>query len=113
MVKIVALIKRKPGMSREEFSHYWATVHGPLAVGPAGPPAVQRYTHTDWLLQPDGTPAPFDGVAEMWFDDRPGLQACLDHFLGEAGTPLRDDMAQFVDMDSVIMFVGEERIVKS
>ena len=84
MVKIVALIKRRPGLNREEFSRYWATIHGPLAVGPKGPPAVKRYTHTDWLVQPDGTPAPFDGVAEMWFDDRPGLQACLDHFLGEA-----------------------------
>ena len=113
MVKIVALIKRKPGLSRDEFSRYWKDVHGPLAVGPTGPPAVRRYTHTDRTRNPDGSEAPYDGVAEMWFDDEPGLQACLDYFLGTPGTHLRDDMARFVDMDSVVMFVGEERVVKS
>jgi hypothetical protein len=26
----IAFIKRKPGMSREEFYHHWANIHGPL-----------------------------------------------------------------------------------
>ncbi|KAJ7143882.1 hypothetical protein C8R44DRAFT_864896 [Mycena epipterygia] len=29
-VRIVGLLKRKSGLSKEEFSRYWANVHGPL-----------------------------------------------------------------------------------
>jgi hypothetical protein len=29
-VRLAVLIKRKPGMSVEEFGRYWAEVHGPL-----------------------------------------------------------------------------------
>ncbi|KAJ7624108.1 hypothetical protein DFH06DRAFT_1340144 [Mycena polygramma] len=29
-VRLVLLVKRKPGLSKEEFSHHWVEVHGPL-----------------------------------------------------------------------------------
>jgi hypothetical protein len=29
-VRLAILMKRKPGMSKEEFSRYWAEVHSPL-----------------------------------------------------------------------------------
>ncbi|KAJ6571269.1 hypothetical protein B0H19DRAFT_1064384 [Mycena capillaripes] len=32
-VRIALLMKRKPGMSKDEFSRYWREVHGPLFVG--------------------------------------------------------------------------------
>jgi len=32
MVKTIALIKRKPGLSREEFIRHYEEVHAPLAL---------------------------------------------------------------------------------
>jgi hypothetical protein len=33
MVKFIGCMKRKPGMTSEEFHRYWKDVHAPLAKG--------------------------------------------------------------------------------
>jgi len=119
MVKIVTLVKRKPGLTKEQFSDQWCNVHGPLAVSKDGPPGVRRYAQVDWLKQPKFgekglvslEDAEYDGVAEMWFDDWDALRKVLDFFFGEAGTKVRDDMARFCDMDSAVMYFGEDRVI--
>ena len=40
LIKRVSFIKRRPGMSPEEFSRYWREVHGPLALDL---PGMRRY----------------------------------------------------------------------
>ncbi|KAJ6468121.1 hypothetical protein C8R47DRAFT_1151915 [Mycena vitilis] len=32
-VRLILLVKRKPGVSKEEFSRHWTEVHGPLFAG--------------------------------------------------------------------------------
>ena len=32
MIKMIALIARRPELSREEFLRHWVEVHGPLVV---------------------------------------------------------------------------------
>lgn len=63
MIKIVAMLRKKPELSREQFLAYWNGEH-PEYVRRL--PGLRRYRqnpaishHKDW---------PFDGMAELWFD---------------------------------------------
>jgi hypothetical protein len=72
-MKIMYLIRRKPGTSREELVAHWFANHMPLVIesqkkfAAQGRPHARRYIAT--LFQPtdDGT-HPWDGVAQLWWD---------------------------------------------
>ena len=55
MVKYIALIKRKKGLSREEFVRYWKEVHAPLAckLVPGLRKYVQNYVTEENKLRID------------------------------------------------------------
>lgn len=78
MVKISYLMRRKPGMTREQFLDYWSNQH-PAAGGEGSFEAlgVKRYvqTHTldlpvrKWVVNPrEGLVPEFDGIAELWVE---------------------------------------------
>ena len=78
MWKLTFCLRRRPGMSVEEFQRYWRETHAPLVAERAATLGIRRYvqTHTTDLdgvhaafqARNDGSPEPFDGVAELWFD---------------------------------------------
>jgi len=70
--KIVLLMKRKPGISIEEFRNYYETRHAPLAEPHSA--GVKRYIRRFLNPQdhPETGPAgelPYDVITELWFDD--------------------------------------------
>jgi uncharacterized protein (TIGR02118 family) len=104
MVKLVYCIRRKPGLSREEFIRYWAEVHAPIG---ARIPGLRRLVHSYALATPgDERPADFDGMAELWFDDVPAILAARRSTEWAAATA---DEANFVDQARTAYFVSEER----
>ena len=70
MVKLIALLRRRPGLGPEEFRAHWRDVHGPLiASTPELARHIVRYEQhprhrPDALSGTDGV----DGVAVQWFD---------------------------------------------
>jgi uncharacterized protein (TIGR02118 family) len=66
-VKLIALLKAKPGMSRAEFEKRWVEGHTPLTLkfknlkGYRVNIAISEYQEIEGEL-------PFDGTAEMWWD---------------------------------------------
>ena len=47
MVKVIVMLKRKPGMGLQEFHRYWKDVHGPLVLGvPELMRHVRRYVQS-------------------------------------------------------------------
>ena len=85
MLKRIALITRKPGMSREAFLEHWNEVHGPLV---SEHPNVLRYVQDNVIVKerfvdrnpdpkrplPAGYQGPeVDGIAELWFADRESM----------------------------------------
>ena len=70
MTKLIVLLTKRGDLSREEFRRYWREVHGPLG---SKMPGVRKYIQNHATA--DG--APFDGVAEMWFDDAASMQAAF------------------------------------
>jgi uncharacterized protein (TIGR02118 family) len=64
MLKVVSLMKRKEGLSLEEFRH-WALEEHP-ALGQKLP--GMRHYRMSVVLQ-DNPNAPADAISEFWFDD--------------------------------------------
>jgi uncharacterized protein (TIGR02118 family) len=68
VIKGFALIPKKQGISTEQFHKHWEAVHGPLAKRIK---ALRRYVQSHRIEEP--VPGfdtfPYEGAAEIWFDD--------------------------------------------
>ena len=80
--KILLLMKRKPGMSMEEFRDYYENRHVPLAM--KHPSAATRYVRR--YLQPQrhaetgsNEELPYDVISELWFDNEADWRSTLDY----------------------------------
>jgi uncharacterized protein (TIGR02118 family) len=78
--KIVLLMKRKPGISVEEFRSYYETHHAPAAEPYSA--GVKRYVrrYLDPQDHPETGPGgelPYDVITELWFDDEERFKATL------------------------------------
>jgi len=83
MVKLVSLMLRKEGMSREEFARWAVEEHAPIG---RRMPKIREYRIS--VVRPDQPETPFDGVFELYFDTMEDLQAALD---SPVGTEARED----------------------
>ncbi len=108
MVKLFALLRRREGMSTEEFVEHWRDRHGPLIAGePSLARHILRYEQhprhrPDALSGTEGV----DGVAVQWFTS-------IDDFVGFMSEPayaqlIAPDEQRFLDMDRVEFIVTEE-----
>ena len=102
-VKLVALVKRKPGMSVDEFRRYAREVHAPLDLQL---PGLRRYGH---YYARDGLytvcEPPFDGVSCLWFDSPEAARAALDSDQHKAGMA---DLENFLEMKYLHVFLMKE-----
>ncbi len=112
MVKLFFCLRRKPGMSREEFQRYWRDHHAALVARHAETMGIRRYVQAHSLddglsvAVRSGGPDPYDGVAELWFDPPEQSEA-----LRAAGRALYEDEATFIDHSRSPLFLAEENVV--
>jgi hypothetical protein len=114
MIKTSYVLRRKPGMSLEEFQSYWREKHAPLVKRYAAKIGMVRYVQVH--ARPPATARedplrgpmlePFDGVAEFWID--PALATGTDEERREAARVLAEDEANFIDFSRSTMTRGEE-----
>ena len=106
MIKVVLLVRRKPGISREEFRRYYESRHAPLAASQLR--SCVRYVRNFVVEDVAGDPD-FDCVTEFWYEaDGPWSEA-RQHIASEAGRrTLADDEAEFMDRDSMRVVVVAE-----
>jgi len=113
MIKSIALIKRKPGLSREEFIKHYEEVHAPLALKHF--PTFKRYVR-NYVITVPGTEEPdFDCITEFWFDDIEGAMAvteALGDYKTEIGKIFLDDEEKFQDRGRTRTFLVDERVSK-
>ena len=107
VVKLVYCITRRPGMSVDEFSRYWREIHGPIG---RRIPGLRRLVQSHPIPDPDEMgPPPFDGMAELWFDDLAALRAARHSAEWKASS---DDEANFVDETRTALFLTEEHEIE-
>lgn len=116
MVKLVFCLRRKEGMSLEEFQRYWFETHGPLVRSHAETLRIRRYVqvHTsatplnDALRGSRGGPESFDGVAELWWDSLDDLASPTAEATAAAQELLSDER-RFIDLARSPLWIAEER----
>lgn len=109
MVKGIALVKRKPGLSLEEFRDHYEQVHAPLARSLF--PSLKRYVRNYVTATPFSAgdeESQFDCITEQWFEDMQGFQAMVNEFAGESGRAIREDEKKFLDRAKTIYLLVEE-----
>lgn len=107
MVKMFAVLRRKQGISHEEFVTHWRDVHGPLIRDSALARHIVRYEQhprhrPDGLSGNDG----IDGVAVQWFRS-------IDDFAAFISDPLYPELVapdelRFIDMERIEFLITEE-----
>ena len=118
MVKIVIMMKRRPGMSRKDFIDYYETNHAPLATKHLRMVAGYRRSY----MIPGSTfdaghianvppPPEIDVMTEMWFRTKADFEA-----MGAAmadpkiGQMFAEDEAKLFNRSTIQMFTVDERV---
>lgn len=109
MIKLIGMIKRKPGMTAEAFDRYWKDVHASVAL--QNMPGIIRYVQNHRVRLNDRDPA-WDGVVELWFADMEAFKRMSQWYLSDAGKILRDDEDKFIDRSKTVNFICEEAVMK-
>jgi uncharacterized protein (TIGR02118 family) len=111
MYKHAAFLVRQDDMSHEEFVDYWQENHTPIAREIEG---VVRYATVEPF---DADNAPFDGIAELYFDDLDELYDALGSEGSRDYAPdrgkakeAREDVDNFLAIDERPRLIGEERV---
>ncbi|MBI1180128.1 MAG: EthD family reductase [Alphaproteobacteria bacterium] len=123
MIKLTFCLRRLPHLSREQFQDYWLNHHGPLVRSQMQAMRVRRYVQTHSLGEPAlsaalnasrGSPEPYDGIAELYWDSREALQAVGKDPAGrEAGRILLEDERKFIDLPNSPLWYNEEHEIIS
>ena len=121
MIKLVFTIRRREGMTREEFQRYWRDQHAPLVKQHADTLRIRRYvqlhsrdTELDASLSAsrESEPRVYDGVAEVWWDSLEDLVAGASSEAGQAAAgALLEDERRFIDLPRSAIWLGEENVV--
>lgn len=117
MVKLVYVIRRREGLSAEEFRRYWLEVHAPKVINVAKDIRARRYVQSHTLdtalnqafAESRGLSPFYDGITEVWWDS-------LDDLMAGASTPegsaayemLLEDEREFIDFAASTIFMTEE-----
>ena len=121
MIKLVFTVRRRAGMTREEFQRYWREEHAQLVKRHAEALHIRRYVQThardtdldEALAGSRGSePRCYDGVAELWWESLDDLLAVTVSEAGHvAARALLEDERRFVDLPNSPIWLGEEHVV--
>jgi uncharacterized protein (TIGR02118 family) len=95
MIKLIALLKRKPGLTREEFADRWLNDHIKLSSKMPGLLGYRVNIAIDHQPDGDGVEPIYDGTAELWWDSVEAMEAAFD---SQEGKVAGEDADQFAEL---------------
>ena len=107
MIKGMSLIKKKAGITQEEFSRHYEEVHVPLALEYF---PFKRYVRNYVIKPPDAEEPWFDCITEVWFETMEDCQAAAEFSVSEAYKVIAEDEEKFMDRSKIIDFLVEEKV---
>jgi uncharacterized protein (TIGR02118 family) len=103
-MKVHIWLRKKAGMSDEDFREYWLTTHAPIAGD--GYQNLRGYTVHLVTRVPEGQERLYDGVAELTWEDRDGFKADMQSDVAARST---EDLKNFTDAFG-LLFVEEHAV---
>jgi uncharacterized protein (TIGR02118 family) len=99
VIKRITLVRRREGMSKEDFVRHWTTTHAELAARLPGIRGCRINVVQGWA----DSEQPWDGIGEIWFDSEEAMAAAFEAlavefaadrplFIGEASRALVDEV---------------------
>jgi len=116
MVKTIAFLKCKPGLSRDTFIEYYETRHVPLILEIA--PQICEYRRNflieaGSIVAPGAAPLDFDVVTEIWYPDRDAYAEALTAFTLPANAErIARDEENVFDRSRTRFFEVDERLAR-
>lgn len=101
MYKVLGLLKRPEGMTVEEFRGWWLEEHAPKVKKWAG---LKAY-NINLTLADD---APFDGVAEVWFESEQEAREVFDTAEGQVARASATS-----NSSQIVILLAEEHVIVS
>ena len=120
MLKLTFCLRRLSRLSLAEFQDYWLNRHGPLvrrlqpALGMVRYVQVHRRSGTlgEGMRAVRGAPEPYDGVAELWWENEESFRESGRTAEGrEAGRLLLEDEAKFIDLARSPLWLNTEHVI--
>jgi uncharacterized protein (TIGR02118 family) len=117
VIKLTFAVRRRDDVDAAEFHRYWRDEHGPLVRSFQTALGIRRYVQAhrvetpfnDALRTSRNALEPFDGVAELWWDDLDTLAANASTPEGTAaGQALLEDEGRFIDLARSSLWLNEE-----
>jgi len=117
MIKLVFCLTRREDVSPEDFYNYWRNEHAAKVVRLAKALDAKRYVQSHTCLPAvnevnragRGLAAPFDGIAELWWDDEEAFIRRMTSPEGIAASlELREDESRFIDLGKSSGFMTTE-----
>ena len=112
MIKLVTLLPRKPGLSREAFLAHYETHHRKIGEKYLSGFAVKyqrRYLQSAGFRGQEGATPPFDVLMEIWYPDQDTLGAALAVLsTDEAQAEIIADEERLFDRDLIRSYMVEE-----
>lgn len=116
MIKLVQCVRRKPGLSRQEFRELWppyAQQAGELARASNAKRCVVSTSlaveQNLEIMQSRGTRAPYDGMVEIWWDRGSDVVAFVESGAGDALLEdFRRSQEAFMDLPNCTFFFASE-----
>lgn len=116
MIKFVQCVRRRQGLSKQEFREHWASYAAQVKAVAAASDAVRCVMSTPLVveqnlevMQSRGTKAPYDGMAEVWWHRGNDVIAFLDSGSGdELIDELRQAQESFMDLPNCTFFFASE-----
>jgi uncharacterized protein (TIGR02118 family) len=81
MIKMMFLVHRRSDLDSEAFRKYWRETHSRFA---RNIPGLRKYIQHHALPNLDGSPPPYDGIAELWWDDQEAMENAFASLEGQA-----------------------------
>ena len=101
MLKAVFLLPRRKDLSKEQFLDFWRSRHLQLVMAL---PGLRRCVFSEVVAAPEGEP-PYDGMAELWWDDLAAVRAAI---ASPEAKACEESLAHFVDMPRWQVFLARE-----
>ncbi|HIF09942.1 MAG TPA: EthD family reductase [Sneathiellales bacterium] len=120
MMKLTALLPRRPDMTRTQFFDYWHTTHAAIALEHQKALRFVKYVQThigydelnDIMRSDRNCKPPFDGVAQLWWESYEDMAAGIESpEAQEAFRILQEDEFKFIDVPNMAIWMGDDHLM--